>query len=221
MFPTEMCLTPLPGRSLEAQTEPIDQPLASVRDHQLDAAQAPLLEPSEGLRPALVGLGVRDPHAEDLSVALLVHADQYQRTRRPHSPLPTDFELHRVDEDERILKVVEGPLVPRLDLLVEILREVAHRRLGELSTTQLLGDLFDLPGRDAIEDHFHHRQYQRLLASLISVEQCRAERPVPSSRHPQLDRADAGCQSALIVPVPPAGAVFRALSWGVKLRLYP
>ena len=65
---------------------------------------------------------------------------------------------------------------------------------------QLLGDRFDLPGRDALDVHLGEGGHERLLGALVALEQLGREATLPVLRHAQLELADPGDQRSAVVP---------------------
>ena len=78
---------------------------------------------------------------------------------------------------------------------------------AEAVTAQLLRDRLHLPRRHALHVHLRQRPDQRLLRTLVALEQTRREAPFPVLRHPQLQRTNPGYQRAGVV----AGAVAEPL----------
>lgn len=78
---------------------------------------------------------------------------------------------------------------------------------------QLLGDRLDLAGRDALHVHLGQGRHQRLLGTLVTLEQLGREPPVAVLRHPQLELADPGDEGAVVSVVRTFGTIH-----GVDLR---
>lgn len=80
-------------------------------------------------------LGAVDLHAQDLAVAVGVHARRDQH-RDLHDPATlADFDGQRVGGDERVRAGVERSGAERGDLRVEILRHLRHLALAEQEVT--------------------------------------------------------------------------------------
>src|SRR6202166_4324457 len=67
---------------------------------------------------------------------------------------------------------------------------------------QLLGDLFDLTRRYALDIHLRQRSHQRLLAPLVALKHLRAEPSLPILRHSQLQLPHPCDQRSSVVPAP-------------------
>jgi hypothetical protein len=176
-----------------------------VAGSDFDSREAALLQPLKQVLPALSGLSQGDLEAENLPIALLADADDDQGLRRPHRPLPADLDAHRIGHHERIV-ALQRPLGPGLNLLVELLSQVADRLPAELPTAKLGGDLFDSAGGHSLDYHLHQRRHQRLLRSLIALEQFGAEGPLSIARYLQLKLPDSRGQLPLVrtVSIPTA-----------------
>ena len=81
---------------------------------------------------------------------------------------------------------------------------MADRGLREPGATQLLGDVGDLPGRDALHHPLHHRQDQSLFRSLVALEEIGDETSVPGLRNPKSQCSHPRRQS--LFPEPRSGS---------------
>jgi hypothetical protein len=92
-----------------------------------------------------------------------------------------------------------------------ILAELRHRALRDAVQPHRLHQLIDAPGRDATNPRFLDYSHQRLLRGLAGLEKPREVAALPQLRHPQVQRAQTGIESALSIPVPPGRAFAAAL----------
>jgi hypothetical protein len=116
-----------------------------VGGHQAHAGQAPRHEATEERQPARAVLGGHDVQAEDLPVTVTVHADGEQAVNVDHPALFPDLHRQRVGLDEPIRAGIQRPGAERLDLGVEMLRQLRHLGLGNVRHAQLLDEFVDPP----------------------------------------------------------------------------
>jgi len=229
----EMHRAALPGDPLERLAGGFDQARVMVGDHPPDPFQAAGLETLEAVTPGGQGLGIADPDASSLAHPVGPDARGHAGGLGHHAILFTHGEDPGVDPHERV-RGRETTLVESPDPGIEAGTERAHHRLRKGGATQGLGDLGHFAGRDALHDHLHEGQHERLFAARIAFEQLRREAAVARlgdlqghRPHPGVERPGAHPMAialALCRPLVRTGPeVFRHLGFQdlIQDRLHP
>ena len=201
----------------------LHQPETGVRDDELDAREAAFLQVLQEGRPAgLVLLGALDD-AEDLTEALLIHADRHQERDVAHLAGPAPLEHDAVEIDVRVISR-DRLAAPGFDLLVDLLVEVRHRPWRDPRTPEGLGDVLHTPDRDARQVHLHQSLLDRGLPAPVAFYDRRLESLTPELGNLQLHLAGARLQLPIVAPCPRILPRLRALialgiAQTIRLRL--
>jgi hypothetical protein len=128
-----------------------------VGERHLHAGHAPVDEIAEDGAPGLQALCRSCPEREVLPVAGIINADHPQRGSRADAALAAQLLVMRIDDEVRVALAGQDAPTLRRHLLVQILRDRTHGRGRDQGTAELLDDLRDLPGRDAVHMHLDQR----------------------------------------------------------------
>ena len=108
----------------------------------------------------------------------------------------------RVEEHVRVRRLRQGTVAERRDLLVEVLADPRHLRLGDPGVrAESLHQVIDLPGAHAMQVCLHDHREQRLVDPAPALQQAREERSRPQLRDPQLQISGRRGQQSLSGPV--------------------
>ena len=120
-------------------------------------------------------------------------------------PALADLEVGRVEPD---IGPVAGqrPVQELADPLVDVLAQLRDRALRDAAQPHGLGQIVDAAGRDAADPRLLDHGDQRLLRGLAGLEEAGEVAALPQLRHPQVQRAQTGIESALSIAVPPGRA---------------
>jgi hypothetical protein len=135
------------------------------------------------------------------------HGD-YGRDRHDPSAL-AHLQVGRIQPDV-------GPLAGQravqelADALVDVLAQLRDRALRDAVQPHRLHQLVDAAGRDATNPRLLDDGNQRLLRGLAGIEEAREVAALPELRHPQVQPAQTGIESALSIPVAPGRAIAAA-----------
>src|SRR5438094_4941304 len=189
-----------------------------IGDDQLDAVQAALAQAEQQVLPGGAAFAIGHLDGEDLAPAVPVDADRDQHRLADHDAALAHLLVAGID-DEIGKGLIKPPAGKGGQARIEPLVDRRDRRGRAGMAAQLLGDRFYLPGRDTLDVHLGQRRDQRLLGALVAFEQFGREAALPVLRHPQLELADPGHQSAGVVARAIAQTIRRALTLAGAKRL--
>jgi site-specific DNA recombinase len=132
----------LPARVGEVLGGAFDQAQAGVRDEQLDAGEAALLEMAKERRPALPVLLRPLADAQNLPEAFGRDPDRHQQRHVADLAGPTALE-HDPVEVHVGMRAADRPIPPDLDLPVDLLVQAARRAGAGPGAPQGFGDVLD------------------------------------------------------------------------------
>ena len=208
----EMNPATLPRRALERDLDRGDQPGVRVGDHQPNPAEAARLQRPEERRPERLGLRVADVEAEDLAGAVSGDADRDDDRLGDDLPPDSGLAVGRVDEHIRVGLLPERALPECGDVLVEVLADAGHLRLGDPGVrAEGLDEVIDLTGGHAVNVGLHHDREQGLIDPATPLQQRREERPRPQLRDPQIQIPGRGGQRPRTRPVADCDTALGAL----------
>ncbi|ABW12476.1 hypothetical protein Franean1_3064 [Parafrankia sp. EAN1pec] len=198
-----MSPTSLPRRTGQGRPDRVDQSPVGIGGHQPHPGQATGDQAPEERQPAGTVLAGHDVEAEDLPVPVTVDPDREQAVHVDHTAVLTDLHRQRVRLDEPVRTGVQRPGPERLDLGVEVLRQLGHLRFRDVRDPELLDELVDPPGRYPEQIGRRHDRDQRLLgATTPSQQPFREVRALTQLRHRQLDRPSPGVPFPHPVAIP-------------------
>jgi hypothetical protein len=171
----KMHLAPLPARALELNTHGGGEATMMVGDDQIHVGEAAALEPGEEVRPAALRLAIPQLQAQDLAAPLFVDPGRQQGAARAHPPVFAHLDDERIHEHEGVARAAQIALIPGCHERVEPLAQLGDRGLGELPPTQLFGDVRHFARGNAVDDHLHQRQDERLFTALVAGEELGGE----------------------------------------------
>lgn len=206
----QMHLAALPGRVVEVLGDRLRESAMLVGDDIRHALETAFLEPAKGFIPRRKVLCVANPHAQNLAHAVTAYSRHDEHGTHHHPIVLTAFDEQRIDQHERVVGI-EAAFVEGAYPCVQANAQGADRGFREARAAQLFGDRRHLPRRDALHDHFHQRQHERLLAPLVALEQVCRKAAVPRLRNEQRDRTHPRVQRARPMTVAVTLPVFIAL----------
>jgi hypothetical protein len=133
---------------------------ARVRDDQLHASQAALLQVAQEPAPAFQVLFLAFGHSENLPVTISADADRHQHGDVPHFAGPAALQNHAVQKQVREL-AFDRPVAPGLDVGVDLLVQPRHRSRTDPGSPQRLGDVFHPPHAHSCQVHLDQRFLDR------------------------------------------------------------
>lgn len=170
-----------------------------VPDHHAHAAQPARFQPRQKLEPALFGLGEALGTADDLAVAVLVHADGDHNRDVLVRAAPAALEVDPVDVELGIF-AGQGPAPPLLDRREGFLVEIGHGASRHARPPQGLADVFDAARRHADQVHLDYGFLYAGLAPFVALDHGGGEAHPFELGHLQRDLARRRCEAPLVVP---------------------
>jgi hypothetical protein len=157
----EMGTAPLPGGARQGRAHPVDQTNVGVGDHQPRARQtAGDQTPQEGKPTGAVFAG-DDVEAQDLAMALGVHAHGDHHGDIDDAAVLTDLLGHGVERHRGVGAAIEGPTPERRHLAVELAGHPGHLGLRQRLDAQGLHQTLDAPRADTPHVALGHHRHQR------------------------------------------------------------
>jgi hypothetical protein len=150
-----------PGRVHQVGDRGLDA-LVSVRDDELDAAQAAPPELAQKLGPERFGLRGANVDAEHLAPAVRVHPDRHDHRDRNDAVVAARLHIGRVDPDIGPI-AFKRPIEESFDPRVDLLAQPADLALGNAGPSHRPDQVVDRAGRDAVAIGFLDHRGQRLL----------------------------------------------------------
>jgi hypothetical protein len=144
-----------------------------VRDHQLDATQAPLLEVGDELGPEGLALAVAHLETQQLAAAIGIDAHRHHRgTRGDLLGLAlAAIEIRGIQVHIGVAAALQWPIQKRLHLLVDLLADATHLRLGDAALgAQRPHQGIDLAGGDPTDVGLHDHRIQGLIDPAARLE---------------------------------------------------
>src|SRR5690606_22086858 len=105
----------------------------------------------------------------------------------------------------------ERPVQELADPLIDVLAQLRHRALRDAAEAHRLHQFVDPAGGHAADPRFLNDGYQRLFRRLARLEEAGEIAALPELRHPKVQGAQTGIESALSIPVAPGRAFTAAL----------
>ena len=160
--------------------------MPAERDDQLDAVETTIDQVAQERRPArLVLLGAL-ANAQDLPITVRSDPDRHQQRDITHLAGPTPLHDDPVEENVR-MSALNGLMPPSLDLRINLLVEVRHRRRADPRSPKGFGDVLDPSDRNTGQIHLNERFLDRALTPLIAFDDRRLECLPAQLRNLQLD----------------------------------
>ncbi len=210
----EMAAAALPDASLQLAADRLGEAGVGVRDHQPDATQAPFLEMGDELRPEGLGLAVADLEAQQLPATILVHphGDDDSAGAELLSLAQPPLEVGGIEIDVGVAAALQGPAQKRLHLLVDLLTDATHLRLGDAALgAERRHQGIDLAGRDPTDVSLHDHRVQGLINPAAGFEDRGEEAARAQFRDLQCQIPHLGGQGARPVAVAVAEPLIGAL----------
>ena len=160
----------------------------------------PVLDLGHHPQPELGALGLLDPQAQNLFVALNGEAQrQIDRLVADH-PLVADFDPERVENDDRI-NLVQGPVLPVPNLVHDFIGDPRNQIRRHADAIQLLQVTPDFAHRHAARVHRYDLVIETLEAPLALLDDLRGEAGVAVAGHRDRHLAILAGQLLRAVPV--------------------
>src|SRR5262249_30109174 len=172
----------------------------SVRDDQLDAAQATAGELAQECGPERLGFRWTDVHAEHLAPAVAVDPDRDDHRHRHDAAVLTHLQVSRVNPQIGPIPL-DRTSQERLHLLVDLGAEPADLALGDPAHPHRLHQIIDRAGRHAVHVSLLDHGGERLLRHAPRLQEAREVGALAQLRDAQLDSAGARLPAAVTVPV--------------------
>ena len=221
-------LASLPRRSRESGVDRSLESGVAVTCDQLDTAEPTSLERLQKFTPMDFGFGGSDADTKDAALSVLADAHGDKDRRADYHTANSDLLVASIED--HVGAVTDGPIAPLSNLLVEQLGGATDLRGGNLHATELLGDLLDAPGRDAVDVHLSQGELQSALAPGPTFEGAGVEAftvfaCLSNLGDRKVERPDSGLEflglEAVGVPTPRARAlVGRGAEVGGSLNLH-
>ena len=206
----EMELAALPRHGGEDGGACGGQAGVSVTDHELDAAEAAVLEPLEEGAP--MDFGFTEGHADAQDGAFTGGIDAQGDEDGAIQELAALADLLVTGIQDQVGESAQGAGSPGLEFKVEVGGALADLGGTDGATAELLDDGRDFAGGDALDVHFGEGQFERLLAADALFQGAGVEVDVaPDLRDAELNGADAGVEGFGFEAVGVALAGFGAL----------
>ena len=175
------------------------------------AAQLSRLQPRQEAVPALLGFRKALGAADDLAIAVLVHADGDHDGDVLVGAAPAALQIDAVDAGVRVFagQRTASPFVDRLERLVV---EVGDRAGGDARAPEDLADVLDAARRHAGQVHLDDGLLDRRLAPFVALNDRRGEAHALELGHLERDLARRRGEPALVVPGAD-GSVSRLVEW--------
>ena len=174
---------------------------APAARHGPHALQAAFDHASDELLPTVPVLPHALGHADDLAAALCVNADGDQDADVLHASAPGTLVPHAVHEHVRIFRF-QRPVASFVDLDVHAPELVTQGLRGHAVAPQHPAGVMYLPGGHTRQVHVHQHLLDAGLAPPVAFDHRRLEQSALELGHLQLEPADLGRQSALVVTGP-------------------
>ncbi len=172
-----------------------------VGDDEGDPGQPPGDEAAEERRPARSILGGDHVDAEDLAVAVGVHAGRDHRRDRDDPAALAHLVEERVEPEVGVGALIEGAVPELGHLLVEVLRELGDLGLAHPLDPHRAHEVVDAPGGHALDVGLADHRDERLLGAPAWFEEARQVGTFAQLRHLEADRAGPGVPAAHPVAV--------------------
>ena len=156
-----------------------------------------LLELEKALPTGLVLL-VPLGNAQHLAMAVLAHTNGHQHRDITDLAGPTALEHDAVEVDVRI-PAFDRPVPPGLDVLVDLLVELADRRGADLGAPQRFGDVLHPAYRHTGQVHLDQCLFHRGLPSPVALDDRRLKGLLAQLRHVQRHLPRLRLQLALVI----------------------
>ena len=160
------------------------QPVDAADQDVLDAA---LLELGEDLHPELRALGLLEPHAEHVPLALDGDAEREVAGAALHPPALADLQHQRVEEDDRV-DVIQRPLLPLTDVVHDRVGDAADQVAADLDAVDLGQVRLDVARRQPARVEREDLVVEALEAPLALADDLRLEAAVAVPRRLDPDR---------------------------------
>ena len=217
----------LPHAALQLAADRLGESCMGVRDHQLDATQAPLFEAGDEFRPEGLALAVAHLEAQQLPAAVLVdaHGDDDSAGADLLSLAEAALEVGGIEIDVGVAAALQGPAQEGLHLLVDLLTDATHLRLGDAALGAQGGHQgIDLAGGVPSDVGLHDHRIEGLIDPAAGFEDRGEETAGPQFRDLQGQIPHLGGEGARPVAVAVAEPLLRALvpvrtEEGSKLQL--
>jgi hypothetical protein len=168
----------------------LDAP-AGVRDTEADPMKAAPLELSEKRPPAVLGFVEHGLDGQDLPGSGLIYAVGDHQGHRNDLPVHPDLVVERIDPEEGIF-LLQGAVSEGIGLDREFLVDVRDLAGRDVLDAHGLGQPFDLPGADAVDEGFLDDGDQRLFGSPPFRDKEGHVAALAQFRNQKIDRSQAG-----------------------------
>ena len=182
----------------------------SIRDHQLDPAQAAPRQAFEKTRPEGFGLRRADVQPDNLASAIAVDRHSDYRGDRDNAAALALLQVGGVEPQIRPL-AGQWPIEKSMHPLVDLFAQLGNLRLADPRQPHRLHQIVDPPGRHAADPGLLDHRDQRLLRALAGFEKRRKVAALPQLRNAQLQRTEPSVEGAAAIAVTPGGALAAAL----------
>ena len=181
----------------------------SIRDHQLDPAQARRARLLRKLDPEGFGLRRADVQPDNLASAIAVDRHSDYRGDRDNAAALALLQVGGVEPQIRPL-AGQWPIEKSMHPLVDLFAPLGNLRLADPRQPHRLHQIVDPAGRHAADPGLLDHRDQRLLRALAGFEKRRKVAALPQLRN-ALQRTEPSVEGAAAIAVTPGGALAAAL----------
>ena len=210
----EMDTAALPHTALQLPADRLGESRVGIAHHQLHASQAAFLERAEELAPEALAFAVAHLEAQQLpaSVGIDAHGDDHGPRADLQGLAQPPMQVRRVEIDVGVAGLLQGPVQEGLHLLVDVLADAAHLRLGDAALGAQGGhQSIDLSGRDPADVGLHDHGVEGLVHPATGLQDRGQEAPLAEFGDQQVDVTHLGGQAAGPVAVAVAEPFLAAL----------
>ena len=212
--PGEMDPAALPAAALELASDRLGQAHVGVAHHELDASQAAFFERGNERTPEALALAVTHLEAQQLPAAVGVdaHGDDHGSGADLQGLAEPAVKVGGIEVEVGVASLVEGPVEEGLHLLVDLLTDAAHLRLGDAALhPQGRHQGVHLAGGDPADVGLHDHAVEGLIHPAAGLENRGQEAPGAQFGDQQVAVARLGGQAAGPVAVAVAEPLLGAL----------
>ncbi len=204
----------LPGATLQLPPDRLGQAHVGIADHELDRAQAALLERNQELAPEALVFAVADLEAEQLAAAVSVHAHGHYDG--PGADLQglaqAAVEVGGIEVDVGVTALLQRPVQEGLHLHVDVGADAADLGSGDAALhAQGCHQGIDLAGGDAADVGLHDDAVEGLIDAAAGLQDRGQVAARAQLGDHQVDVADLGGQAPRPVAIAVAEPIVTAL----------
>ncbi len=183
----------LHGRLREDRLDCLGEAGQAVHAADQDVLDAALLQIAEYLHPELGALGLLEPHAEHVALAVDPHPEREVASLALHRAALLDLQHERVEEHDRV-DIIKRPLLPSASIVHHRVGHPRDQLAADVHAVELAQVALDIAGRQAAAVERQDLLIEPLEPSLALAHQPRLKAPVTVARRPDLNRPVLGDQ---------------------------